>query len=165
MGTFRTNKTGTIVVLAPLVALYLDGISYYEKVGTGSADLAYSDNVGLKTSLEENLVLKEKWKLTDDDDLFDGVKLRVLTATGRPRKDVDVYGNWRTNTCGGGDRFGRTDSKGIAQIRLDPTVTGLELMVGGPYSDGDPELKDKSRDLTEDELHELFSKHKVTIRW
>jgi hypothetical protein len=38
-------------------------------------------------------------------------------------------------------------------------------MIGGPYSAGDPELKDKSRELTDDELRELFSKHKLTIRW
>lgn len=36
LGTFRTDKTGTIEVLAPLMTLYFDGISYYEKIaGTG----------------------------------------------------------------------------------------------------------------------------------
>jgi hypothetical protein len=54
-------------------------------------------------------------------------------------------GQWLTNTCGGGDR--------------------ISQMVGGPYTDGDTEAKDKSRDLTSNELHELFSKHRVTIRW
>ena len=104
LGTFRTDKTGTIEVLAPLVALYLDGISYFEKTGTGPAGVAYSHNTGLKTGLTQNLVLKKKWELTDQDYLFDDVELRVLTAAGRPRKDVDVYGSWLTNTCGGGDR-------------------------------------------------------------
>ena len=36
LGTLRTDKTGTIEVLAPLVALYLD-ISYYENAGSGPA--------------------------------------------------------------------------------------------------------------------------------
>lgn len=165
LGTFRTDKTGTIQVLAPLVALYLDGISYYEEAGTGPAGRAYSHNLGLKTGPEENLVLKEKWDLTENDHLFDDVEVLVLTATGLPRKDVDVYGNWLTNTCGGGDRMGRTDSKGVAQIRVDPSFTGLGLMVGGPYSPGDPEATRKSRYFNDAELRELFSKHKVTIRW
>jgi len=38
-------------------------------------------------------------------------------------------------------------------------------MIGGPYSAGDPEADNKSRDLTDAELRELFAKHKLTIRW
>jgi hypothetical protein len=165
LGTFLTDMTGTIKVSAQPVALYLDGIRYYEKVGSGPAGIAYSDNVGLKTGPEENLVLKERWNLTKDDDLSEDSELRVLTANGRPRENVDVYGFWQGNTCGGADRIGRTDSKGVAQIVLNPSITNLQLMVGGPYSVGDPNAKDNSRDLTSDELRELFSKHKLTIRW
>lgn len=164
LGTFRTDKTGTIEALAPLVALYLD-INYYEEAGTGPQGTAYSHNFGLKTGPQENLVLKKRWELTDDDNLSDEVELRILTANGQPRKDIDVYGNWQTNTCGGHDRVGRTDSKGVVQTSLDPSFTGLTLMIGGPYSAGDPEAMGKSRDLTYDELRELFSKHKLTIRW
>jgi hypothetical protein len=158
LGTFRTDKSGTIEVSAPLVALYLDGIFYYDEAGG-------SRNLGLKTGLEENLVLKEKWELTEDDDLSYNVEVRVLTADGQPRQDVDVYGNWNTNTCGGADRVGRTDSKGVAQVSVDPSFNALELMVGGPYSAGDPAAEGKSRDFTDAELRELFSKHIVTIRW
>jgi hypothetical protein len=165
LGTFRTDKRGTIEVRAPLVALYLDDIFYYENVGTGPAGVAYSNNTGLKLSTEKEIVLKEGWQLIDDDSLLDEFELRVLTATGRPRSGVNIYGNWSTNTCGGGDRIGQTDSKGIARIDLDPSFTRLGLMIGGPYSAGDPEFKDKSRDLTNGELRELFSKHKLTIRW
>jgi hypothetical protein len=165
LGNFRTNKTGTIEVLTPLGALYLDGISYFQEVGSGPAGVAYSHNTGLKTGLEKNLVLKEKWELTENDYLFDDVEVLVLTAGGLPRKDVDVYGNWLTNTCGGADRIGQTDSSGVAHIRVDPSFGGLELMVGGPYSAGDPDAQGKSRDFTDAELGELFSKHKVTIRW
>ncbi len=166
LGTYRTDKTGTIEVLAPLVALYLDGIRYYEKVvGSGLADVAYSHNSGLKTGPGENLRLQEQWELTDDDDLSEDVELRVLTATGQPRKDINVYGSWLTNTCGGADRIGQTDSKGVAQISLDPSFTGLALMVGGPYSAGDPKSEGSSRNLTDDELQALFSKRKLTIHW
>jgi hypothetical protein len=155
LGTFRTDEKGTIEVLAPLVRLYLEGIYYYENAGTGPAGVAYSHNVGMKLGPEETLVLKEQWELTKNDYLSDEVQLRVLTATGRPRSSVDIYVSWRTNTCGGGDRIGQTDSKGIAQIDLDPSFTGLELR----------KPNDESRDLTDDELRELFSKHKLTIRW
>ena len=165
LGTFRTDAKGTIEVPAPLVALYLDEITYYANVGTGPAGIAYSYNSGLKTGPEENLVLKEQWELNENDYLLEEVDLRVLTVTGRPRPGINIYGQWTTNTCGGGDRIGQTDSKGIARVGLDPSFTALGLMIGGPYSEGDPEADNKWRDLTDSELRELFSKHKLTIRW
>ena len=70
-----------------------------------------------------------------------------------------------TNTCGGGVRIAPTDSKGRARIDLDPSYTAIVLMIGGPYSAGNTEAANKSRDLTDVELRELFSKHKLTIRW
>ena len=97
--------------------------------------------------------------------LREEVDLRVLTATGWPRPAINIYGQWTTNTCGGGDRIGQTDSKGMARIGLDPSFTALGLMIGGPYNEGDPEADNKWRDLTDAELRELFSKHKLTIRW
>ena len=165
LGTFHTDATGTIEVAAPLVPLYLDGISYYEVVGNGLAGSAYSNNFGLKTSAEPNVVLKEQWQFKDEDDLSEAAEIRVLTADGRPRDNVDVYLGWLTNTCGGHDRVGRTDSNGLAQIGLDPSVTSVMLMIGGPYSAGDPRGQENSRDLGSAELQELFSKHKLTIRW
>lgn len=164
LGTFNTDKTGAIEVLAPLLPLYLD-INYYEKVGAGPAGAAYSNNFGLKTGPEKILVLKKRWQLTDDDNLSEDVGLRVLTPAGQPRKGVDVYGNWQTNTCGGHDRIGQTDSKGVAEISVDPSFTGLELMIGGPYSAGDPKADESSRPLTYIEMQQLFSNHKLTIRW
>ena len=98
LGTFRTDRTGTIEVLAPRASLYLDGVRYYEEVGTGPAGVAYSDNFGLKTG-------------------------------------------------------------------LDPSVTGLELMIHGLYSVDAPEARGKSYALGEGELHQLFTKHQLTIRW
>jgi len=59
LGTLRTDKTGTIEVLAPLLALYLD-ITYYETAGSGPAGVAYSHNSGLVSGPEEKLVLKER---------------------------------------------------------------------------------------------------------
>jgi len=165
LGTFGTDASGTIEVVAPLVPLYLDGILYFEKAGTGPAGVAYSHNVGLKTGPEATVVLKEQWELNEDDYLLEEFELRVLTAKGQPRPGLDVYGRWMTNTCGGGDRIGRTDSKGVARVGLDPSFTALRLMIGGPYSAGDPEADNKSRDLTDAELRELFAKHKLTIRW
>jgi hypothetical protein len=48
---------------------------------------------------------------------------------------------------------------------LDATFTALGLMIGGPYTAGDPEGDKNRRELTDAELHELFSKRKLTIRW
>jgi hypothetical protein len=165
LGHFRTDKLGTIEVLAPLVALYLDDILYYETVGAGPAGVAYSNNTGLKTGAEENLVLKEGWQFTGDDSPLQEYELQVLTATGQPRSGINVYGQWRSNTCGGRDTIGQTDSKGAARIDLDPSFTSVGLMIGGPNSAGNSASKDIWRDLTNDELRELFSTHKLTIRW
>jgi hypothetical protein len=66
LGTFRTDDKGTIVGEAPLVELYLDGMKYYRKVGSGPAGVAYSTNVGLKLGLEEAVVSREQWELTND---------------------------------------------------------------------------------------------------
>jgi hypothetical protein len=117
----------------------------------------------MKIGPEETVVIKEHWELPDGYPVT--VELQILTLSGRPRRNVDIYGNWSTNTCGGADRLAATDGKGIARIDLDPTFTALGLMIGGPYSAGDPEADGKSRDLTDAELRELFSKHKLTIRW
>lgn len=150
LGVFRTDKTGTIEVLAPLVELYFDGLFYY---GSGPAGIAYSRNSGLELGPEQNLVVKEAWQFTPDDSLTDQYELRVLTLDGRPRSDVDVFVSRRSNTCGGGDRIGQTDSKGIVQMDLDPSITGLELR----------KMNDELRQLTDGELRTLFSKHKLVI--
>ena len=165
LGKFRTDKSGAIEVLAPLVPLYLDDIFYYENVGTGPAGVAYSNNTGLKLSAEPNLILKEGWQFTGGDSLLEKFELRVLTAAGRPRSGINIYGQWRTNTCGGRDNIGQTDSNGIARIDLDPSFSALGLMLGGPDATANHASKDIWRDLTADELRELFSKHKLTVRW
>jgi hypothetical protein len=159
LGSFRTDEKGTIEVLAPLVPLYLD-VEYFHNVGTGPAGIAYSANSGMKIGPEERVVAKEEWELPRIT-----VELRIVTASGQPRPDVDVGGNWSTNTCGGGDRLARTDAEGIARLDLNATFGALGLMIGGPYSAGDPEGDRKTRPLTDAELRELFSKRKMTIRW
>lgn len=160
LGKFRTDEEGTVDVLAPLVPLYLDDIQYYPKVGTGPAGVAYSDNVGMKIGPEATVVCREQWELQGFT-----AELQVLTRSGRPRPAVNIYGNWGTNTCGGHDRIAQTDARGLARIDLDPTFGALTLMIGGPYSAGDPEGDKNTRALTDAELREVFSKHKLTIRW
>jgi len=159
LGSFRTDEKGTIEVLAPLVPLYLD-VEYLHNVGTGPAGVAYSANSGMKIGPEERVVVKEEWELAGIT-----VELRVLTPSGQPRRGVDIYANWNTNTCGGHDRIAETDAKGTARLDLDATFTALGLMIGGPYSVGDPDAEGKSRDLTDAEMRELFSKRKLTVRW
>jgi hypothetical protein len=165
LGTFRTDRTGTLEVIAPRVPLYLGGVYYYEAAGTGPAGVAYSSNAGLKTGVEDNLVLKKKWNLTDDDSLAEAAELRVVAANGKPRRDVNVNLYWATNTCGGAARVGQTDDKGVVQLQIDPTVIGLELMIGGPYSADAPEARSKSYQLGDGELRQLFTRHQLTIRW
>ena len=160
LGNFRTDATGTVEVLAPLGALYLDELEYYPNVGTGPTGPAYSRNIGMKTPADETVVVRVAWEVPTFT-----VQLQVLTPSGRPRPGVDVWGNWKTNKFGGGDRFARTDARGIVRLNLDATFTGLSLMIGGPYTAGDPEGDKNTRDLSAAELRELFSKHKLSIRW
>ena len=160
LGKLRTDARGTMEVLAPLVPLYLDGLEYYAEGGVGPAGPAYSSNIGMKIAAEETVVIQVMWQVPQFI-----VELQVLTRSGRARPDVDVYGNWSTNTCGGADRIARTDARGMVRLDLDATFTALTLMTGGPYSAGDPAGDKNTRKLTEAELRELFSKHKLTIRW
>jgi hypothetical protein len=160
LGNFRTDAKGTIEVLAPLVPLYVDGLEYYLSGGTGPAGPAYSSNMGMKIPADQTVVVKVAWEVPQFT-----VQLQLLTPTGRPRPDVNVYGNWSTNTCGGADRIAQTNARGIVQLDLDATFTGLTLMRGGPYSAGDSEGDKNTRELTDAELRELFSKHQLTIRW
>jgi hypothetical protein len=106
------------------------------------------------------VVAKEEWELPGIT-----VELRVLSPSGRPRRGVDIYAAWNTNTCGGHDRIAETDAEGTARLELDATFGHLGLMIGGPYSQGDPDAKGKVRDLTDAELGELFLKRKLTIQW
>jgi hypothetical protein len=55
---------------------------------------------------------RSQWQLTDHDYLFDDVEVKVLTATGLPRKDVDVY------EIGGATRA----AAGSVQVRRIPEV-------------------------------------------
>lgn len=164
LGTFRTDEKGTLEVLAQRVPLYIDGLHYYHIVGTGPAGLAYSSNVGLRLGHEETIVSREQWELKSGDSI--AVDIQVLNHLGRPRKNVSIFGNWNTNGCGGGDRIGRTDANGIAaRIHLDPTYTALSLNIGDLYSADNPKSAANTRDITGAELRELFSRHKLTIRW
>jgi len=156
----RTDAKGAIEVVAPLVPLYLDGLGYYADAGRGPAGPAYSSNSGMKIPADQNIVVKVAW----DVPVFT-VEMKVLTPAGQPRPNVDVYGNWNTNTCGGGDRIAQTDARGIVRFDLDATFTGLGLMIGGPYTAGDPGSVKNTRDLSDAELRELFTRHELTIRW
>ncbi len=156
LGTLRTDESGTIVVLAPLVPLYLDDLTYFEKVGSGPAGVAYSYDFGLKLGPEDTLTLKKAWELTKDDYRLDDFELRVLTTKGAPRRGVAIDEIYRTNTCGGGGGVGTTDAHGTARIELiAETIYALSLT----RPDG------QTRDLTDSELRTLFSRHKLTVRW
>jgi hypothetical protein len=114
----------------------------------------------MKIAADRAVLIQVAWQVPEFT-----AELQVLTPSGRPRPHVDVYGNWNTNTCGGSDRMADTDDRGALQLQLDATFTALTLMIGGPYSAADPQADKNTRELTGAELHELFSKHRLTIRW
>ncbi len=173
LGTFRTDNKGTFSVMAPLVPLFLDDITYLEDAGSGPAGAAYSYNTGLKLGPEETIVLKKRWQLTQDDYLLDDFELRVLTAKGAPMRAVDISWQERRNiACGAGQHGGETDKRGVARIELIPEIiesfTLMQSHGQTAVTIGEFEaLKSKGmvRDLTDSELRTLFSRHKLTIRW
>jgi hypothetical protein len=61
LGSFRTDQKGSFTVLAPLVSLFLDNVTYFGDAGSGPAGAAYSYNTGLKIGPEETIVLKARW--------------------------------------------------------------------------------------------------------
>jgi hypothetical protein len=156
LGTFRTDQKGAFTVLAPLVPLFLDNITYFGDEGSGPAGAAFSYNTGLKLGPEETIVLKQRWELTPDDYLLDDFELRVLTAKGAPLRGVDISWVERRNLCGGGQHWGETDAHGMARMELIPQIIE-SLTLSQPNG--------ATRDLTESELRTLFSGHKLTIRW
>jgi hypothetical protein len=160
LGKFRTDSKGTIEVLAPLVPLYLDGFEYFESGGTGPAGMAYSRNTGMKLPADEAVTVKVDRKVPEF-----AVQLRVLTQSGRPRPGVDVFANWSTNTCRDHGDIAETDATGTARLNLDATLAALTLFIDGPGSAADPDDDKTRRELTDAELRELFSTHKLTIRW
>jgi hypothetical protein len=160
LGRFRTDAKGTVEVIAPLVPIYLDSLQYYLPIGTGPAGPAYSSDSGMKIPAEQNTIVKAAWEVprfTAD--------LTVVTPEGEPRPHVDVFASWGTNTCGGGDRIAETDASGTVQLSLDATITALTLIQGGPYSASDPDRERNTREVSDDELRELFRQQRLSIRW
>lgn len=160
LGTFRTDAEGTIEVPSPLVPLYFDGLEYYAFEGDGPAGLAYSGNDGMKISADEAVVVNVAWEVPEFE-----VQLHVLSPSGQPRPGMVLFENRETNTCGGAYDVAKTDASGTVRLKLDATVTLLTLRVGGPYAADDPAGDRNTRELTDAELGELFSKHDLTIRW
>jgi hypothetical protein len=172
LGTFRTDDNGTFTVLAPLVPLFIDNVTYFEEDGSGPAGKAYSQITGLKLDVEPATVLKKRWDLTDEDSLLDDFELRVLNAKGAPIRGVDISWEERRNLCGGGQHWGETDSRGFARMQLIPEIiesftlmrsNGEASVTAGEFE----ALKSKGmvRDLTDAELRTLFTRHNLTIRW
>jgi hypothetical protein len=172
LGTFRTDDKGTFTVLAPLVPLFIDNVTYFEDDGAGPAGKAYSQITGLKLDPAPATELKKRWDLTDEDSLLDDFELRVLNGKGLPIKGVDISWEERRNLCGGGQHWGETDSRGFARMQLIPEIiesftlmrsNGEASVTAGEFE----ALKSKGmvRDLTDAELRTLFTQHKLTIRW
>ena len=172
LGTFRTDNKGTLTLLAPLIPLFIDNVTYFEDAGSGPAGKAYSYNTGLKLGPEATTVLKKRWELTQEDYLLDDFELRVLDGKGIPIGGVEINWQERRNLCGGDQHGGETDAHGIARIELIPEIiesftlmrsNGEAAVTAGEFE----ALKSKGmvRDLTGSELRMLFARHKLTVRW
>jgi hypothetical protein len=158
LGMFTTNASGSIQVLTPSVPLYLDSMIYYQKVGTGPVGAAYEESIGLKTGAEDNLVIQKAWVLDGQSDLPEqDLQIQILTPEGAPRPNIEIDETIQANTCGElSENVGQTNATGTAHIKVSPpAIAKLELI----RPDGKP------RQLSGDELRELFSQKKLTVKW
>jgi hypothetical protein len=154
LGNLLTDGGGTIEVTAPLVTLYLDGITYYERRMRG----VYELNIGLKLGPEHAVVIRKAWNFTDRPDLPEQeFEIRVLDAGGKPLPDVNVDEIIRANTCGlRNGSIGQTNSLGTARVRFVPQIVDdLRLL----------RLNEEPRVLSADELQQLFARRTLTVKW
>jgi hypothetical protein len=158
LGMFTTNASGSFQVLTPSVPLYLDSMIYYRKIGEGPAGAAFEENIGLKTGVEDNLVIQEAWVLRGQSDLPEQeLQLQILSPEGAPRPNIEIEATIRANTCGAlNGSLGQTDATGTAHIKVSPpAVAKLQLI--GP--------DEKPRPLSDSELRELFLQKKLIVKW
>lgn len=158
LGNHVTDDTGTIEIAAPLLPLYLDNITYYQREGNGPAGQEYALSTGLKLGSELAVVVRKAWEFSGTTDLpeqeFD---LLVVNSGGAPLPNVDVDETLRANVCGAvNGSIGQTDTAGRAHVRLVPQVVA-KLELSRP--------NERPRPLSADELQELFARRTLAIKW
>jgi hypothetical protein len=159
VGTYVTDRSGTVQVEAPLVPLYLDGVPYFERDTDGPLGGGYGLATGLKVGAAVTETIRERWNFPGNSDLparpFD---LRVVDSAGAPLAGVSIQEMDLSEGCGlASGRAGETDSSGRVRLRLAPeTIAGLALI---------SRLAEQPRPLSTDELRELFDKGGLTIQW
>lgn len=159
LGDFVTDGTGTVEVTAPLIPLFLDNVIYYERDETATVSGAYELHVGLKFGPEHALVARKAWNFPGRRDLPEQeFEIRVFDPRGKPLPSVRIAEIDRARTCGAvNENIGETDSSGTAHIRFVPQIVAqLDLFLPKENS---------RRELSADELQQLFAKRTITVRW
>lgn len=159
LGDFVTDGTGTVEVTTPLVPLFLDNVIYYERGNAAPVAGAYELNVGLKLGAEHAVVARKAWNFPGRPDLPEQqFEIRVFDLGGKPLPNVRIAEIDRANTCGAvNESIGETDSSGTAHIRFVPQIVDqLDLF---------PPKEHSRRELSADELQQLFAKRTITVRW
>ncbi len=152
LGRFRTNTKGEIESKSPLVPLYLDELEYYQRIKENELGPEYEAMIGLKIGTEPNVWVREAWELPEKK-----FELRVQKADGTPVAGVLISQKLRSYECGvWSGTIGETDALGTARVQFAPEETELLTLL----------TKDrKIRELTDEELKELFSKGRITLKW
>jgi hypothetical protein len=152
LGRFRTNAKGEIGVIAPLVPLYLDELEYYQRIEENELGPEYEAMIGLKIGTEPSVLVRKVWELPERK-----FELRVQRADGTRLAGVLISQKLRSYECGvWSGIIGHTDARGIARVQFAPEETELLTLV----------TKDrKMRELSDEELKELFAKGRITLKW
>lgn len=151
LGKFRTNAKGEIEVIAPLVPLYLDELEYYQRINESELGPEYEARVGLKTGSKPRELVRKVWNLPEKR-----FEIHVQKAYGMPVVGALVSQKLRSYECGAwSGTIGKTDTKGVARVQFAPQETELLTLVKSR----------QKRELSDEELKELFSRGRITLTW
>lgn len=151
IGKFRTDAKGEIEFRAPLVPLYLDELEYYRKINESELGPEYEAMVGLKTGSKPRVLVRKVWNLPEK-----GFEIRVQNADGTPVVGASVSQKLRSYECGAwSGTIGKTDNKGVARVQFAPGETELLTLIKGR----------QRRELSYEELKELFSTGRIALKW
>jgi hypothetical protein len=152
LGNYLTDPVGEINVPAPAVPLYLD-VRYYEPEGPGPAGEMYHMHAGLRVGRDPHEVIRKTWQLPSGP-----FQLRVERPDGTPAPGLFLTGCMKIAECGAncGGGFGSTNADGVIEASLQSqNIQSLSLI--------DPQ--DRKRELTDEEMRELFTNRSVEITW
>jgi hypothetical protein len=154
LGGFTTNGDGEIFVVAPQSAIALT-IQYLEEEAGGPTGTALAVRHHLIIGGEQKTTVKRLWTLPKHDYV-----LRLRTAKNQPVAHAHLTGCDFDAGCQGGCGpllVPESDTSGVFGFRYQDLRTSESLTV--------VDKEGKERNLTDSEMRELLTTHRLSLRW